>query len=376
MNKFRKGDKVLVVNKDYLKGEVVSYDFQSKSYDILCEKNIINTLEINLRSSIFLFDSSEKQIKKQRQIDLKAFNMRKNIKRYMYKKSIIVGGDKNDRNDVIKDILYYTRSIPRVVVFTDDEVSKSFFQQYMPSTVILDINIKKIENLVLKNKRGINQKHCTGLTIVLDNVDPNQYTVQKLFYSGLYENLNVIISCDHANNIPKNSDVGRNADTHYIITNSEKNTFDNPRYLRNYIGHLDYCSKSDVYKRELYPKVQEINDTDAEFYRGIYESDISLNMGEIRNITNKYKCIVIDGYHVFFVDTCFWYEAKPGRKFRVGSRELWKEYDNAVIIQCFFRISYSKKKAYELRSIPDNLFDPEFSSMRKKLLDIDDSCFK
>ena len=54
--------------------------------------------------------------------------MRKNTKRYMYKKSIVVGGDKTDRNDVIKDILYYTRSIPRVVVFTDDEVSKSFFQ--------------------------------------------------------------------------------------------------------------------------------------------------------------------------------------------------------------------------------------------------------
>lgn len=188
------------------------------------------------------------------------------------------------------------------------------------------------------------------------------------------------MSCDRANYIPKDSDVGRNADIHYIITNSnsKKNTFDNPRYLRNYIGNLNYCSKSDVYKTELSPKVQEINDTDAEFSRGIYESDMSLNMEEIRSIINKYKCIVLDGYGnpCFFVDTCFWYEAKPGRKFRVGSRELWKEYDNAVIIQCFFRISYSKKKAYELRSIPDNLFDPEFSSMRKKLLDIDDSCFK
>ena len=39
-------------------------------------------------------------------------------------------------------------------------------------------------------------------------------------------------------------------------------------------------------------------------------------------------------------------------------------------------VSYSKKEANDLRSIPDNLFDPEFSLVRKKLLNIDDSCFK
>jgi len=51
-------------------------------------------------------------------------------------------------------------------------------------------------------------------------------------------------------------------------------------------------------------------------------------------------------------------------------------YNNAVRIQCFIRISLSKKKSNDLRSIPENLFDPEFSSVRKKLLNIDDSCFK
>ena len=38
-------------------------------------------------------------------------------------------------------------------------------------------------------------------------------------------------------------------------------------------------------------------------------------------------------------------------------------------------VSSSKKEANDLRSIPENLFDPEFSSVRKKLLNIDDSCF-
>ena len=52
-----------------------------------------------------------------------------------------------------------------------------------------------------------------------------------------------------------------------------------------------------------------------------------------------------------------------------------KPQDAAIVIQCFIRISLSKKKANDLRSIPENLFDPEFSLVRKKLLNIDDSCF-
>ena len=373
MNKFKKGDKVLVVNKDYLKGKVVSYDFQSKTYDILCKKKIINTLERNLRSSIFLLDTKPK--KQKRKIVLKKFNMYTTFKKSMNKMSIIVGGKNTDRNAIIKDILYSTRSIPRVFVFSEDDnfdEQKSFFQQYMPSTVISKFNQKNIEDILRKNY---------DLTIVLDNVNRSNLSHiinrNRRFFNGSYGKVNVIISNEHNDSIPYN--ITPNVNTHYIIT-SILDGYDrmcNRIYLENLIENLAYCSKSDVYKTELSPKVQEINDTNAEFYNGMYESDRSLDNEEIKSIFNKCKYIVVDKTDKkFVVDTCFCYEAKPGRKFKVGSREMWKEYDNAVIIQCFFRVSYSKKKAYELRSIPDNLFDPEFSSMRKKLLDIDDSCFK
>ena len=55
---------------------------------------------------------------------------------------------------------------------------------------------------------------------------------------------------------------------------------------------------------------------------------------------------------------------------------FFKEYEKAIIIQSFFRIIVSKSLANKLRSEPDNLFDPEFSKMRKRMLKIDDSCFK
>ena len=60
----------------------------------------------------------------------------------------------------------------------------------------------------------------------------------------------------------------------------------------------------------------------------------------------------------------------------VKEQEEKRLYNNAIIIQCFLRVSYSKKKANHLRFIPDNLFDPEFSLIRKKMFNIDDSCFK
>ena len=41
----------------------------------------------------------------------------------------------------------------------------------------------------------------------------------------------------------------------------------------------------------------------------------------------------------------------------------------------FFRIISAKNISTRLRSEPDNLFDPEFSDMRKRILKIDDSCF-
>lgn len=45
-------------------------------------------------------------------------------------------------------------------------------------------------------------------------------------------------------------------------------------------------------------------------------------------------------------------------------------------IQGFFRIIQSKKIVNDLRSKPDNLFEPEFSIQRKRKLKIDDSMFK
>jgi len=52
-----------------------------------------------------------------------------------------------------------------------------------------------------------------------------------------------------------------------------------------------------------------------------------------------------------------------------------KIYNNAIIIQNSFRSYMSRKIANILRSNPDNLFDNNFSTIRKRKLNIDDSFF-
>jgi hypothetical protein len=50
-------------------------------------------------------------------------------------------------------------------------------------------------------------------------------------------------------------------------------------------------------------------------------------------------------------------------------------YEKATMIQCFFRVTMSKILVNRLRSEPENLFDPDFSNKRKRILKIDDSRF-
>ena len=55
--------------------------------------------------------------------------------------------------------------------------------------------------------------------------------------------------------------------------------------------------------------------------------------------------------------------------------KILEEHIAQRMLRRFFRIISAKNISTRLRSEPDNLFDPEFSDMRKRILKIDDSCF-
>jgi len=69
-------------------------------------------------------------------------------------------------------------------------------------------------------------------------------------------------------------------------------------------------------------------------------------------------------------------EGKTAKDFAKGEiMNLFEKFDKSTTIQCFVRTAMAKDISNKRRAEPDNLFDPEFSSKRKKLLNIDDSRF-
>lgn len=54
---------------------------------------------------------------------------------------------------------------------------------------------------------------------------------------------------------------------------------------------------------------------------------------------------------------------------------IFRRHSSSVVLQGFCRIIMSKREANVLRMQPDNLFHPEYTSRRKKILMIDSTRF-
>ena len=113
-------------------------------------------------------------------------------------------------------------------------------------------------------------------------------------------------------------------------------------------------------------------DEKVEKYKKIMEEEVENNKKRLYEDLENYKKQSKERIEFFNEQI-----RKSNERIEKYKREKQEKllYNNAVRIQCFIRISLSKKNSDILRSIPDNLFDPEFSLIRKKMLNIDDSCF-
>ena len=85
------------------------------------------------------------------------------------------------------------------------------------------------------------------------------------------------------------------------------------------------------------------------------------------------KSIPFDDFqnHIFFTNV-----ASSLREIDRSVSSILFDYDKfSLVIQCAFRVHMSNKRVNILRSQPENLFHPEFSIIRKRKLNIDDSMF-
>ena len=136
-----------------------------------------------------------------------------------------------------------------------------------------------------------------------------------------------------------------------------------------------FDEKLENHKKKLNEKLEKHKkkmDEKVEKYKKIMEEEVENNKKRLDEDLENYKKQSKERIEFFNEQI-----RKSNERIEKYKREKQEKllYNNAVRIQCFIRISLSKKNSDILRSIPDNLFDPEFSLIRKKMLNIDDSCF-
>lgn len=240
-------------------------------------------------------------------LNLSAFNIRASCKKLF--NAILVGKRNTGKSTVIQDILYYLSKtgLPRVCVFSGTEEANGFFRQYVPGTFIFDgSNVENHLKTILDTQKYLTKQKQYGripmdtdirITIVLDDLGYarsilKKEVIRQIFMNGRHYGISMIISCQYCMDI--GVDLRTNADFIYVLKQNNANSIKN--LYENYFSGFEK-------KRDFHTVLDAC--------------------------TQDYQCLVLDNTipTTEVQDVCFWYKAKLGRKFHVGSPEFWSFHD-------------------------------------------------
>lgn len=244
---------------------------------------------------------------KDRMINLSAFDI-KGCCRNLFN-AIVVGKKHTGKSTLIQDILFYLskNGIPRACVFSGTEESNGFYKQFVPGTFIFDDRdvesrleaiVENQKKLAMQKQLGeIDPKLDTRIVVVLDDVGYKKDVlkseiIRQIFMNGRHHHIILIVACQYCMDV--GVDLRTNADYVYVLKQNSVSSIKNLH--ENYFGTFD--------KRKEFQTVLEA-------------------------CTQNYQCLVLDNTRpsTMVSDVCFWYKAKFGRKFRVGSAEFWAFHD-------------------------------------------------
>lgn len=242
-----------------------------------------------------------------RTVNLAAFDVRRFSTKLF--NAVVVGKKHTGKSTLIQDILYHLsrQGIPRVCVFSGTEESNGFYKQFVPGTFIFDDkDVKnKLEQIVQLQKQIAIRKQMgeistgldTRIVIVLDDVGYKKNVlrseiIRQMFMNGRHHNLILVVACQYCMDIAV--DLRTNADYVFVLKQNSVSSIKNLH--ENYFGAFE--------KRREFQTVLEA-------------------------CTQDYQCLVLDNTKpsTKVGDVCFWYKAKYGRAFRIGSPKLWQFHD-------------------------------------------------
>jgi hypothetical protein len=217
---------------------------------------------------------------------------------------VFIGRRGTGKSQLVTDILYHQRKIPMGVVMSGTEESNEHYQTYVPDSFIYgqyepDV-IKKVishQQKVVKKLKGKEKEDfsCPKSSVFMlldDCMFDTKWTRDKdmrcIFMNGRHYRIFFMLTLQYCMDLPPSL----RGQCDYIFVLRE-NILENKQKLhKHFFG--------------IFPKFEDFNEV-------------------LTKCTENYECLVLNVRSTSnkIEDVVFWYKAKVGRKFRIGSPALW-----------------------------------------------------
>ena len=242
-------------------------------------------------------------------ISLSKFNPKKIEERRMTGSGpatcVFIGKRGTGKSTLVADILYHLRRINAGVAISATEDGNAFYSSFIPDLLIhSEYKPEVVQQVITRQKKTINGKDTTKDKDVFLLLDDCMYdkrmirdtNIRGIFMNGRHWRITFMLTMQYCMDLPP--DLRANIDYVFIL---RENIIKNQEKLyKNVFGIFPHFSV-----------FQDVLNSCTEGYDGL----VLDNTSKSNNIQ----------------DCVYWYRAKPNRKFRIGSKELWdycsKKYD-------------------------------------------------
>jgi len=218
---------------------------------------------------------------------------------------VFIGKRGTGKSTLVADILYYIRRIAGGVTISATEDGNAYYSSFVPEILIhSEYKPEIIQGIINRQKKVINGSRKgseNDVFLLLDDCmydkkmikDPN---IRGIFMNGRHWRITFMLTMQYCMDLPP--DLRANID--YIFILRENIIQNQEKIYKNFFG--------------IFPRFSVFQDV-------------------LNSCTEGYDCLVLDNTSKSnnIKDCVFWYRAKPNRKFRIGSKELWdyckKKYD-------------------------------------------------
>lgn len=237
------------------------------------------------------------------QLQLSAFDIRASCQKSF--NAVIIGKRSSGKSILIQDIMYFLSKtgMPRAVVFSATEESNGFFMKHIPGSFIFGVENaqQKLEDIMASQKRllmrqrigEIDKSVDTRLLICLDDIGYKRDVLaspilRQIFLNGRHDSISLIITVQHA-----------------MLLRPE---------LRS---NSDYIY---VFKQNAVSCIKNLH----EHYFAAFPTRKEFSL-VLSSCTQDFGVLVLDNTKpsTDIPKTVFWYKAKLGREFKLGSKEFW-----------------------------------------------------